>query len=162
MREARGAQIIKLTISIVVCHLAGIIGALFTRPAVSTWYATLAKPFFTPPDWVFAPVWMALYTLMGIAAFLAWQKGVNQKQNQFAFILFGIQWTLNALWPLAFFGLKSPLTGLVEISLLAFMILLTIQRFLKISKAAGILLIPYFLWVAFASGLNLSIWVLNR
>jgi len=154
-------NILKLIVSIIICQFAGLIGYLFTRPAFPTWYASLRKPFFTPPDWVFGPVWIILYILMGIAASLVWQNTLDPKQTRNALILFGVQLVLNAFWPFMFFGLKSPLAGLITISILAAAILLTIQRFLGVSRTAGILLIPYFLWVSFASGLNLSIWYLN-
>jgi tryptophan-rich sensory protein len=159
--KGEGMNIPKLIVSIVICQLVGIIGSIFTRPAIPTWYVSLIKPSFTPPDWVFGPVWIILYFLMGIAASLVWQKGLEQKQVWHALILFGVQLVLNALWSFAFFGMRSPLAGLIVISILAVTIIFTIQSFLRASKAAGILLIPYFLWVAFASGLNLSIWVLN-
>jgi tryptophan-rich sensory protein len=161
MEKGRGMNILKLIVSIIICQFAGLIGYLFTRPAFLTWYASLRKPFFTPSDWVFGPVWIILYILMGIAAFLVWQKTLDPKQTRNALILFGVQLVLNAFWPFVFFGLKSPLAGLIAISILAAAILLTIQRFLGVSRTAGILLIPYFLWVSFASGLNLSIWYLN-
>ena len=151
----------KLIVSIIVCQVAGLIGYFFTRPAIPTWYASLRKPFFTPPDWVFGPAWIILYILMGIAASLVWQKSLGQKQSWNPLILFGVQLVLNALWPYLFFGLKSPLAGLIGIVLLGLAILLTIQKFLGVSRTAGILLIPYFLWVSFFSGLNLSIWYLN-
>jgi len=154
-------DIFKLTTSIVLCQLAGVIGSIFTRPAIAGWYATLRKPSFTPPDWVFAPVWIILYSLMGIAAYLVWRKGLGEKQVRKAMILFSGQLMLNALWSWIFFGLRSPLAGFVEIAILSVVLIFTIQSFFKISKAAGALLIPYFLWVAFASGLNLSIWYLN-
>lgn len=161
MEKGKGMNILKLVVSIIICQFAGLIGYLFTRPAIPTWYASLRKPFFTPPDWVFGPVWIILYILMGIAASLVWQKTLDPKQTRNALILFGVQLVLNAFWPFMFFGLKSPLAGLITISILAAAILLTIQRFLGVSRTAGILLIPYFLWVSFASGLNLSIWYLN-
>ena len=154
-------DIFKLIISIVICQLTGVIGSIFTRPAISTWYATLRKPSFTPPDWVFAPVWILLFFLMGIAVYVVWLKGLREKQIRKAMILFGGQLILNALWSWIFFGLRSPLAGFIEISILSVVIIFTIQAFFKISKTAGALLIPYFLWVAFASGLNLSVWVLN-
>jgi len=162
MEKERGMNIAKLIISIIICQLAGLIGYIFTRPAIPTWYASLRKPFFTPPDWVFGPAWVILYILMGIAASLVWQKTSDPKQARNALILFGVQLVLNAFWSFVFFGLKSPLAGLIEISILAAAILLTIQKFLGVSRTAGMLLIPYFIWVAFASGLNLSIWYLNR
>jgi benzodiazapine receptor len=161
MEKGRGMNVPKLGVSIVVCQIAGLIGYIFTRPAIPTWYASLRKPFFTPPDWIFGPVWIIMYILMGIAASLVWQRRLGQKQKWNALILFSGQLVLNALWPFLFFGLKSPLAGLIGIVLLALAILLTIQRFLEVSRTAGILLIPYFLWVSFSSGLNLSIYALN-
>jgi tryptophan-rich sensory protein len=137
-------------------------GSIFTKRAILSWYASLKRPFFTPPDWVFAPVWIILYILMGVAAFLIWRKDFHQKQTRSALVLFGVQLILNALWSFLFFRLRSPFAGLIEISILSVAVLLTIQSFLQVSRIAGLLLIPYFLWVAFASGLNLSIWVLNR
>jgi len=157
----KGMDIYKLIITILVCQIAGFIGSIFTRSSVLTWYPTLAKPRFTPPDWVFAPVWFSLYILMGIAAFLIWRKGFDRKEVRTALILFAIQLTLNTLWSLFFFVLKSPLAGLIEISILGIAIILTIRGFLRVSNAAAFLLIPYFLWVSFATGLNLSIWYLN-
>jgi tryptophan-rich sensory protein len=154
-------NILKPIISIIICQLAGLIGYLFTRPAIPTWYAFLRKPFFTPPDWVFGPAWIILYILMGIAASLVWQNRSDPKKTRNALTLFGVQLVLNAFWPFVFFGLKSPLAGLIEITILAAAILLTIHKFLGVSRTAGILLIPYFIWVSFASGLNLTIWFLN-
>jgi tryptophan-rich sensory protein len=127
-----------------------------------TWYPTLAKPRFTPPDWVFAPVWFSLYIVMGIAAFLVWRKGFDRKEVRIALILFAIQLVLNPLWFFFFFGLKSPLAGLIEIFTLGIAIILTIRAFLQVSSAATFLFILYFLWVCFATGLNLSIWFLNQ
>ncbi len=154
-------EIYKLIITLLLCQTAGFIGSIFTRSSVSTWYPTLAKPSFTPPDWVFAPVWFSLYVLMGIAAFVIWQKGLDQKGVRTALILFAIQLVLNALWPYFFFDLKSPLAGLIEISILAIAIILTIRSFLRVSNAAAYLFIPYFVWVCFATGLNLTIWWYN-
>jgi tryptophan-rich sensory protein len=161
MSGTKKAYIIKLIVSLGVCQAAGFIGSIFTRPAISTWYAELSKPRFTPPDWVFGPVWIALYILMGIAAFLVWRRGFHHQVVKRALAFFGVQLVLNALWSYFFFGLKSPLAGLIEISILGIAVILTVQRFLRVSRPAGLLLIPYFLWVAFATGLNLSIWWLN-
>lgn len=96
MEKGRGMNILKLIVSIIICQFAGLIGYLFTRPAIPTWYASLRKPFFTPPDWVFGPVWIILYILMGIAASLVWQKTLDPKQTRNALILFGVQLVLNA------------------------------------------------------------------
>ncbi len=144
------------------CLTAGAIGSIFTRSAVTTWYATLGKPAFSPPNWLFAPVWTLLYILMGIAAFLVWRKGLGNRQVRSALIVFLIQLILNTLWSMVFFGLESPLFGLVVISVLWVVILVTVIQFFKISRAASILLWPYLLWVTFAAVLNSSIWLLNR
>jgi benzodiazapine receptor len=154
-------EIFKLVISLAVCQLAGFIGSIFTRPAISNWYAELQKPRFTPPDYVFGPVWISLYVLMGIAAFLVWRRGIHHQVVRRALAIFGVQLVLNALWSFLFFGLRSPLAGLIGIFILGIAIILTVRRFLAVSRTAGLLLIPYFLWVSFASGLNLSIWWLN-
>ena len=161
MAKGRGPDILKLIISILVCQLAGFIGSFFTQPAIPTWYAGLIKPRFTPPDWVFGPVWISLYILMGIAAFLAWRRGVHHQVVRRALAIFGVQLILNALWSFLFFGLRSPLAGLIGISVLGIAIIFTVRSFLKVSRPAGLLLIPYFLWVSFATGLNLSIWWMN-
>jgi len=154
-------DILKLVVSIVVCEGAGGIGAIFTTPAISTWYAGLQKPSFTPPNSVFAPVWLTLYLLMAIAAFLIWRKGLNTKGVKPALILFLVQLVLNVLWSVIFFGLKSPLGGVVLILLLWIAILLAIIRFFKISPPAGGLLIPYIVWVSIAANLNVWVWILN-
>jgi benzodiazapine receptor len=154
-------DIIKLVASISVCLLAGMIGSIFTAKAMPTWYISLNKPPFTPPNWLFAPAWTTLYILMGIAAFIIWRKGLGNKSVRTALALFMVQLILNAFWSLAFFGLKSPLLGLAVIILLWIAILFTILTFFRISRAAGILMVPYILWVSFAAILNGSIWLLN-
>ncbi|MFB3897407.1 MAG: TspO/MBR family protein [bacterium] len=154
-------KIIKLIISIVICLSAGIIGAFFTQPAIPTWYATLNRPAFSPPNWIFGPVWTFLYITMGIAAFLIWQKGLKYTPAKLAITVFIIQLILNSIWSIAFFGFKSPLAGLVVLILLWIAILATIITFYKISTWAAILLIPYILWVSFAGILNYAIIKLN-
>jgi len=161
MKGTKLHNIVKLIISIVVCQCAGIIGSVFTTPAIPTWYATLQKPVFTPPSWLFAPAWITLYLLMGIAAFLIWRIGLSERRVKVALSIFLIQLALNALWSVVFFGLQSPLYGFIVIIVLWFMILLTMLRFARISSVAAWLLVPYILWVSFASVLNISIWVLN-
>jgi len=134
-------------------------------PVIDTWYASLNKPFFNPPSWVFAPAWIILYVMMGIAAFLVWKKaaGFGWKDNQIAvaLIIFDIQLMLNLLWSVLFFGWQSPFFAFLEIILLWFAILVTILKFKKIEKRAAYLMIPYLLWVSFAAVLNYSIMVLN-
>ncbi|MBU3958027.1 MAG: tryptophan-rich sensory protein, partial [Nanoarchaeota archaeon] len=124
------------------------------------WYANLTKPFFAPSNWVFGPVWTALYVLMGISFFLVWRKGLNKKTKN-AINIFGVQLALNVLWSLAFFGLKSPIAGFVVIIALWVAIAATIMKFMKIERNAGLLLIPYIIWVSIAAALNLSIVLLN-
>jgi tryptophan-rich sensory protein len=151
----------RLVISIVVCQGAGLVGSIFTAPSIPTWYAALQKPPFTPPNWLFAPAWITLYLLMGISASLVWQNGLDNRRNRTALIVFLIQLVLNALWSIAFFGFESPLPGMVVIVLLWVAILITMLRFLQISKLAGFLLTPYLGWVTFAAILNVSIFILS-
>jgi benzodiazapine receptor len=154
-------EILKLTVSILVCQLAGIIGAFFTTPAIPTWYAALNKPPFTPPNWVFGPVWTTLYFLMGIAVFLIWRQGFHTPQVRTALLIFGLQLLLNVIWSLAFFGLRSPTAGVMVIVFLWTTILWTMWKFYPLSWPAAILLTPYILWVSYAAVLNISIMVLN-
>ena len=154
-------DILKLVTSIILCQLAGFLGSLFTTPAIPTWYVTLNKPSFTPPNWIFSPVWISLFILMGISLFFVWRRQGHPKLK-IALVFFFIQLLLNILWSAAFFGLKSPLLGLMDIILLWIAILFTILNFFKVSKFAGVLLIPYLLWVSFATLLNFSLWFLNR
>jgi benzodiazapine receptor len=154
-------DVLKLLASIIICQLAGVIGSLFTSPAIPTWYAALVKPTFNPPNWVFAPVWISLYFLMGISAYLVWRKGTENPRVNLALRFFIIQLILNSIWSVLFFGFRFPLLGFVEIILLFFFILLTVVYFFKVSKIAGILLLPYILWVSFAAVLNFSLWRLN-
>lgn len=155
------ANISRLIVSILVCQLAGIVGSAFTRASIPTWYATLQKPAFTPPNWLFAPVWFFLYLLMGIAAYLVWNKGIQNRGVSIALSIFGIQLVLNIFWSFFFFKLQSPLYGFVEIVILWLAILLTILYFLKISRTASLLLLPYLFWVSFAAVLNFYIMKLN-
>jgi benzodiazapine receptor len=161
MNMIRLNEIPELIVSIVICQLAGLIGSGFTTASIPTWYVTLNKPFFTPPNWLFAPVWLTLYTLMGVAAFLVWRQGLKDRQVQRALTIFGVQLILNAFWSVAFFGLQSPITGLIVIIMLWIAIVLTILWFLSISKPAGLLLMPYILWVSLAAALNVAIVILN-
>ena len=151
----------RLIVSVSICQGAGLIGSIFTAPSIQTWYVALQKPPFTPPNWLFAPAWITLYLLMGISASLIWQQGLDNRQNRMALIIFLVQLTLNALWSIVFFGFESPLSGMVVIVLLWVAILITILKFMPISKIAGLILIPYIGWVTFAAILNVSIYVLN-
>ena len=152
---------VKLVVAIVITQLSGIICSLFTFSAIPTWYATLTKPELNPPSWVFGPVWTTLYVLMGVSVFLIWQKGWERKDVKVALSVYGIQLVLNALWSIVFFGMQSPGLALVNIALLFISIVLTMVLFYKISRPAMYLLIPYILWVSFASYLNYAIYALN-
>lgn len=152
----------KLLASVAACQLAGAVGAIFTRSAIPSWYAPLKKPWFTPPGWLFGPAWITLYLLMAVAAYLVWQKGLAFPGARAALAAFALQLLLNALWSPVFFGLRSPLAGAAVIVLLWLAIGLTMVLFWKISQAAALLLIPYLLWVTYASALNISIYFLNR
>jgi translocator protein len=157
-----GIDIVKLIVSIVVCEGAGGIGAIFTTPAIPTWYARLKKPTFTPPNSAFGPVWITLYLLMGIAVFLVWREGLSQEGVKTAFILFWVQLLLNVLWSVIFFGSRSLFGGMVVILLLWAAILANIILFFGVSPIAGGLLIPYIIWVSIAANLNAQVWKLNR
>ena len=153
---------LKLVVSILVCQVAGVIGGLFTASSVNTWYATLNKPSFNPPNWLFSPVWITLYFLMGVALFLVWRQGLRTEGVKAAILVFGAQLVLNTLWSVLFFGLQRPLLAFVEIVILWVLILVTLFKFKRFSKLAGILLVPYLLWVSFAAILNFFLWHLNR
>jgi benzodiazapine receptor len=157
----RRIELLKLAASLGACYLAAFVGSIFTTPNVPTWYASLARPAFAPPDWVFAPVWTALFTLMGISAYLVWLEAPTDPRAKTALLVFVLQLAVNVSWSAAFFGLRSPLAGLVVIALLWALIALTIQKFRAISRTAGALLLPYIIWVSFAAVLNFAIWRLN-
>ena len=155
-------KIVKLIVAILICQIAGAIGSVFTYSSIPEWYnIRLQKPTFNPPSWLFGPVWITLYLLMGISAYLIWEKGTKKKEVKNALYTFGIQLALNIMWSLLFFGLRCPLCGFIETILLWFAIALTILKFSRVSKAAALLLLPYILWVTFAAILNFYIWRLN-
>ena len=147
-------------VSVLICQLAGIIGSLSTAPAVKGWYTTINKSPLNPPSWVFAPVWTALFIMMGIAAGIIWLSEKNEARKK-ALTVFGVQLVLNTLWSIIFFGMKNPPLAFIEIIVLWFAILYTIILFRKINRKAAYLLIPYILWVSFASILTLSVAILN-
>lgn len=147
-----------LLIFVIACELAGAIGTIATVSNIATWYATLAKPAFSPPNWVFGPAWTVLFALMGISLYLIYR---SKKKDDSAYLAFAAQFALNILWSFAFFGAYSPFYGLVVIALLWLAIAYAIFRFYQISKTAAYLLIPYLLWVSFAAVLNYSVFVLN-
>ena len=139
---------------------AAAVGSWFTMPALPVWYPTIAKPSWTPPEWVFGPVWTLLYTMMGAAAWVVWSgKGFSGARG--ALGLFGVQLALNALWSVIFFGLRMPGAALLEIVALWGAVIATTAAFFRHSALAGWLLVPYLLWLTFAAALNFAIWRLN-
>lgn len=156
-------NIFKLVFSIAICELAGVVGSLFTMPAIrSGWYAGLAKPEFAPPNWLFGPVWTVLFAMMGVAVFLVWKKGFERREVKIALMIFDIQLLLNIFWSIIFFGWQSPGGAFIEIIFLWLAIIATIIVFAKISRPAAWLLVPYIIWVSFAGYLNFSIWQLSN
>lgn len=149
----------KLTLAIVLCEAVGILGGVFTAASIPTWYAGLNKPVFSPPNWIFGPVWTLLYASMGVASFLIWESK-NKIKNR-ALAIFAIQLALNFLWSFIFFGLRNPELAFAEIVLLWLSILLTMGAFYRIRQSAAYILVPYLLWVSFASALNFAIAFLN-
>lgn len=156
-------KITRILSVVVTCLAIGYLSGIVTKSSIETWYPTLIKPSFNPPNWVFAPVWSLLYVMMGVAAGLVWNRIDLEKEIvKKALLFFAIQLALNSLWSFLFFGLKNPMLAGIEIVLLWLMIYETLMQFSKIDKIAGYLFIPYLLWVSFATVLNASIWFLNR
>lgn len=152
--------IFKLLILITACELIGIINAPITIKAIPLWYQYLNKPPFSPPNWIFGPVWIFLYFLMGLSVYLVLNKRKNPARKK-AIFFFIIQLILNFIWTPIFFGLYSAFFGLIDLVLLWIFVFYTIKYFYTISKIASYLLIPYMLWISFALILNLSIFLLN-
>lgn len=151
---------IKLFLCIVVPLLVGGISGAITADSIPTWYVTLNKPFFNPPNYLFGPVWTTLYILMGISFFLAYEKSTDEIRKK-AIVCFVVQLTLNFFWSIIFFGLQSPYYAFLEIIAMWCSIAYMIYIFYRINRLAAYLQIPYLLWVSFASTLNLAIWLLN-
>jgi translocator protein len=169
-----------LIISILLAQMAGLLGSLATRPNIEIWYRSIEKPVFTPPDWVFPVVWPALYLLMGIAAWLVyrtperrsrefWGEGASYESmflpkrpsRKTALGVYGIHLVFNGLWSFLFFGLQMPGLAFVEILILLTLIIYTTRLFYRIRPSAGYLMLPYVLWVCFATVLNGTIWWMN-
>jgi tryptophan-rich sensory protein len=155
----------RILIVVVTCLAIGYFSGMATQSSIKTWFPTLVKPSFNPPNWIFAPVWSMLYIMMGIAAGLVWNRLEFSNDKELvkkSLVFFAIQLGLNALWSVLFFGLRNPMLALIEIVLLWLMIYETYIKFGKIDKIAGYLFLPYLAWVSFATVLNASIWWLNR
>lgn len=151
----------RLFVSVGMCLMAGFLGSIATYRAIPTWYSTLEKPWFTPPAWLFGPVWTALYILMGISFYLIWNTKKKHKKTQYALRIFLVQLGLNIVWSILFFGLRLPWLAFLEVVFLWAVIYLTINEFKKINPTAALLLVPYLLWVTFASILNYAVAFLN-
>jgi benzodiazapine receptor len=151
----------RLILSIIICQMAGVIGSIFTASSVASWYPTLVKPPFTPPGFYIGLIWIVLFGLMGISLFLIWRDSSGGLATRKAFYFFTAQLIDNVLWSAAFFGMRSPISGLVVVALLWILILITIIRFLPLNRNAALLLVPYIIWVSFAAYLNYSIWRMN-
>lgn len=161
-KKLRVVDLLQLIGFIVICEVAGIIGSFFTISEIGTWYQTLAKPFFTPPNWVFGPVWTSLYFLMGMALFLVFKYSTKSaRQKKIVYLWFGVQLVFNVLWSMVFFGLHNPSVGLVVIVILWGLIFETVRLFSLHNRYAGSLLVPYLLWVTYATALNTAIVWLN-
>jgi len=155
-------SILVLAAMIAVVFGVSALGGLFTRSSIPTWYAALKKPSFTPPNWVFGPVWTFLYLSMAVAAWLVWRKTGFQGTAKAAFALFAVQLALNAVWTPVFFGAHRIGAALVVIVFLWAAILATMVSFWRIAPLAGALFLPYQLWVTLATALNFEFWRLNR
>lgn len=153
-------QVLGLVVLLVLCFGAAGIGGAVTSPQIGNWYATLSKPSWNPPNWVFGPVWSVLYLCMAVAAWLVWrQKGLAGAGGPLT--LFGVQLALNTLWSCLFFGLHSPGVAFAEIILLWVAIVATTIAFWRRSVPAGLLFVPYLVWVTFAALLNFTLWNMN-
>jgi len=145
-------------LSLVLCFSTAYFGSTVTTPSIGNWYQLINKPFFNPPNWIFAPVWTLLFFLMAISLYLI---SINQKKNIKSILLFISQLIFNFLWSYSFFFLHNPLLAFIDILILIVLVFLTYKEFSKINKTSGLLLIPYLAWISFASILNLSIVLLN-
>lgn len=152
---------VALILFVCLCIGTGFLGSMATSDSVTTWYPTIAKPAWTPPDSVFAPVWTTLFVVMGIAAWLVWRQVGFNGAGRTAFVAFGLQLGLNLAWSILFFGLERPAAAFIEILLLWVAILATLLIFRRESPLAALLLAPYLGWVTFAALLNFAIWRLN-
>jgi len=156
-------KIIRIAVVLTTCLLVGYLSGMVTRDSITTWYPTIVKPTFNPPNWIFAPVWSILYIMMGVAGGMVWSRLEQDAENvNKAFTFFIIQLALNAAWTVIFFYFHNPFLAFIEIVLLWLLIFETYTQFKKIDKTSGMLLLPYLAWVSFAVVLNGSIWWLNR
>ena len=159
--RTRSFEIISLIVFLIVCLSVSGVGGAITATSVDTWYQALEKPAFNPPDWVFAPVWTALYLFMGVAAWRIWRFRALMAAR-IALLVFGLQLCLNVGWSFLFFGLQQINFGLVEIVILLFGIISNMILFWRLDRFAGLLFVPYVAWVSYATILNASLSFLNK
>jgi len=158
--KARG--MVGLVVAVLIPLLVGALGSVATSSAIPSWYQRLEKPSWNPPNWLFGPAWTVLYVLMGVASWLVWRSDRKRGVVRVGLGLYGFQLALNLLWTVIFFGWRKPGAAFVEIFVLAGAIVATMTMFFRVKPIAGWLLVPYLLWVSFASTLNGAIWQLNR
>ena len=156
----RARKATALLVALLVCYAAAAVGGLLGTGSDQNWYADLAKPSWTPPAWVFGPVWMVLYGMMAVAVWLVWLRRSRQP-GAAPLVVFAVHLAFNAAWSPLFFGLHRPGMALVDIVLLWLTLAVTMWLFLRRRAVAGLLLVPYLLWVSFAAALNFAIWRLN-
>ena len=156
------SRIVRAIGFVLLCEFIGLIGTVFTLKSIADWYPNLVKPSFTPPSWLFGPVWIILYALMGIAVYFVWSKGMKSRGVRLGLVLFSVQLALNLIWSVLFFGLRSILGGLIDIILLWITILMTIVAFYKVSRKAALAMVPYLAWVTIALLLNFYVWKFNK
>jgi len=151
----------SLAVAVLACELLGSLGNLASAGGVTEWYPTLTKPAYTPPNWVFGPVWVTLFALMGVAVWLVWRQGLDTRPVRIALALFAVHFVFNVAWSGAFFGLRSPAAGLAVIAVLLIAIGATMTAFARVDRRAALLLVPYLVWTGFAAVLNYQLWRLN-
>lgn len=150
-----------LVVCVLVPNVVGVVSGLASVAGVSGWYQTLARPFFTPPSWVFGPVWTALYTTMGVASYLVWRRRGESDVASTALVVYGAHLVVNGLWSVLFFGMQSPALALVDIVVLLALVVWTMRLFGRVRPVAAWLLAPYLAWAGFATALNFEFWRLN-
>ncbi len=151
----------QLIVALIIPQVAGGLGTIFTSSNIKTWYVTLTKPTWNPPNWIFGPVWTTLFLLMGISSYIVYRAGWERSDVKWALGVFAIQLVLNVMWSALFFGARNPGAAVIEIAILWLAIAATIVLFYRISPVAGLLMVPYLCWVSFAAYLNYTIWQLN-
>jgi len=151
----------QYVVSVLLAEGVGIAGSFSTANSISTWYQTLSKPSWLPPNWLFGPVWTTLYALMGIAAVMVMRSKGNASAIKTAMIMYGIQLFLNAIWTPIFFGARELGWGLVVIVALLVAVIVTTILFYRLDHKAGYLMLPYIAWLLLATSLNAAIWKMN-